>query len=131
MDNPWNQVEYGQAEMPDGRLLLIERERAPRMSRRGQIIFDIGFVLVAICLPPLISQVIPAFTFAGLWSFIPSMIVYVALTIFVFTKASSWASSPPDDPAGYKIVGMDLSTDELIDIARGTTAADLVQRSVH
>ncbi len=131
MHNPRNQLEYGQAVMPDGRLLLIERERAPRMSRRGQIIFETGFVIAALCLPPLIGQIIPVFTFAGLWSFIPSMIVYAALVVFAHSKALSWASSPPDDPAGCKVVGMDLSADELSDIARGTTAADLVQRSVH
>jgi len=131
MQDPWNQREDEQAGMPDGRILLIERGRAPRLARRGQILLEIGFAVAMTYLVLPLIQVTRVFGDYWLWAYIPFAIAYVALSFILFEKLTAWASAPPDDPAGSKVVGMDLSTDELLDIARGATAADFVQRSVH
>jgi|GEM_PF-6194618 hypothetical protein len=131
MHDPWNHIEYDKAELPDGRLLLIERERAPRLGRRGQIFLEIGFAVAMIYLIPQLMQVTYVFGDYWLWAFIAFAIAYVALSFILFEKLTAWASAPPDDPAGCKVVGMDLSTDELVSMMRGEPLVDAGQWSIH
>jgi hypothetical protein len=130
MQDPWTRLEYEEVEMPDGRILLIKRERAPRLARRGQILLEIGFAVTMTYLVLPLCQVTRVFGGHWLWAYIPMAIAYVALTFILFEKLTAWASAPPDDPAGSKVVGMDRSHDELPDIARGETAADFGQRGI-
>jgi|TARA_R110000787_G_scaffold93939_1_gene196330 hypothetical protein len=131
MNDPDTHLEYAQAEMPDGRILLIERERAPRLTAKKRAIVSAAFLPVALFLALLIGQSAPVFTFAGYWSFFPLIIAYMALSAFALARLMRWASVSPDDPETCKVVGMDCSTQELFDVASGRAAADLVQRSMH
>jgi len=131
MQDPWNHIEYARAELPDGRLLLIERERAPRLGRRGQMFLEIGFAVAMIYLIPQLMQITDVFGNYWLWAFIAFAIAYVALSLIILEKLTTWASEPPDDPAGCKVVGLELSTDELISIMRGEPPVDASQWSFH
>lgn len=131
MNDPDTHLEYTQAEMPDGRILLIERERAPRLTAKTRAIVSAAFLPAALCLALLIGQSAPVFTFAGQWSFFPLIIAYMGLSAFALARFMGWASASPDDPETCKVVGMDCSAQELVDVASGRAAADLVQRSMH
>ena len=131
MPDPDKNLEYAQAEMPDGRLLLIERERAPRLAARTKTVLGAAFPIAALGFAILIAQAAPVFTFAGLWSFIPLACAYAALSVFTLLQLMSWASRPPQDPANCVVVGMDCSTQELIDVASGRTASELMFGSLH
>ncbi len=131
MQDPDNNLEYAQAEMPDGRLLLIERERAPRLAARTRTILGAAFPPAVLGLAILIGQTVPVFTFAELWSSIPLVCAYAALSAFTLSRLMSWASLPPEDPAKCVVVGMDCSTQELIDVASGRTASELLHGSLH
>jgi len=56
MQDPWNHIEYAKAEMPDGRLLLIERERAPRLSRNCQVALYMGILIIAVLCRALVRR---------------------------------------------------------------------------
>jgi hypothetical protein len=131
MYDPDNTIEYFRAEMPDGRLLMIARERSPRLSPLVQTVFT---VLLALGAPALLMTLLlttSIFTFAGPWSSIPIAAGSLALFIFGLIKACDWASSPPRDPERCKVVGMDLSTDELMATMRGEPAPEFNTWSVH
>ena len=131
MQDPWNKIEYGRVELPDGLLLLIERERAPRLGRPGQIALEIGLATAILLLPWFLDPITSLIFFAGLWSAIPGLLAYVAVTLVIWAKANNWAASPPNDPELCRVVGMDLASEELVRIMRGQQFRDIVSWSVH
>jgi len=131
VEDPWTQTEITEAKMPDGRILLIERQRAPRLKPVGQQAFALGILVAAGLLPFLISPALSLMFFAGLWSGAPIMLAYAALSFIAWTKATDWASSPPEDPPYVRVVGMDLSTDELISFMRPAAELEPSPRSLH
>lgn len=124
MQDPWNHIEYAKAEMPDGRLLLIERERAPRLSRHGQVALHMGILITAAILPWFVGPVFDLFFFAGLWSGVPLVLAWAVLALLASTRAEAWAAYPPDDPEVCRVIGANCSTGELRDIMRCAASDD-------
>lgn len=131
MQDPWNTTEFARAEMADGRVLLIARERAPRITRPGQILFNLACAMAAAMIPLLLSPFLPLLLFAGLWSGVPLILAYTFAACMMWKRASDWARTPPEDPPVCKIVGGSVTTDELLNIMRDGTAGSPNIRSVH
>jgi len=107
MQDPWNHIEYAKAEMPDGRLLLIERERAPRLSRNCQVALYMGILIIAVILPWFVGPVVDLFFFAGLWSGVPLVLAWAGLALLA-----------------SRVIGANCSTGELRDIMRCAPSDD-------
>jgi hypothetical protein len=123
-------TEQIRAELPDGRTLLLERGRAPRLGRAGELVLSLTLLIGAILLLPL-TPLLEMMLFAGLWSGVPLVFVYCGLAWMVWLRASDWARSPPNDPPGCRVIGVDVSTNELLGFMGIDPDAGLEPRTIH
>lgn len=119
MPAPYEIKEYSNAVMPDGRILLIERDRAPRLERGDQILVQICFLILAVWLVVFPSPVHSIVFIAGTLSAVPLGLLYAGLTWVTWSRFQDWISSPPDEPGSCRVIGYDMSTDELTGLLQG------------
>jgi hypothetical protein len=126
-----HQTEYVHAETADGRILLIRRERAPRLTLPEEIFFHFCCAMTALLVPLLMSPFLPLLLFAGLWSAVPIILSYILTVARLWKDAAAWARSPPAETPVCDIVGTSVSRDELLSLLPVGAAGDASNRSLH
>lgn len=124
-------TEYVHAETADGRILLIRRERAPRLAGPEEIFFHFCCAMAALAVPLLMSPFLPILFFAGLWSAVPLILSYILTVARLWKDAAAWARSPPAENPVCHIVGTSVSRDELLSLLPPGAAGDTKNRSLH
>jgi len=125
------QLERFEAHLPDGRLVMIERRKffglAPRLQCAIRILLFPVIVLTLVLLGPSI----PLIVFAGFWSFIPILLAMTFSLAIAQDHLLDWMRNHAGQPDEYDVIGMDCSTDELLDLAHKFVEMRFAEGTVH
>lgn len=124
-------IERFQARMPDGRLLLIERTRDLGFAPRLQSLISLLTVPLAAPLALFGGLFIPVIRSAGFGSFILFVFAAVTLVPIVGHALIRWMQNNAADQETCDVIGMDCSTDELLDLYRGNALSTPNQGRIH
>lgn len=124
-------IERFHAKMPDGRILLIERTRDLGFSPRMQFLISLFTVPLAAPLALFGGLFIPVISSAGFGSYILFVFAAVAFAAMAGHALIGWMQNTAADQETCEVIGMDCSTDELLDFYRDTALSTPTEGRIH
>ena len=125
------QLECFEAHLPDGRLMMIERQKFFGLAPHLQSAIKILLIPVIALATALLLPSIPLIMFAGLWSFIPVFLAVMISVVIAQEHLIDWMCNHAGEPDEYKVVGVDCSTDEMLMLANKFIEMRLAEGTFH
>ncbi|MEL6693530.1 MAG: hypothetical protein AAFQ12_10940 [Pseudomonadota bacterium] len=125
------QLERFEAHLPDGRLIMIERQKNFGLAPGLQWAIRMLLIPVIVLTLVLLGPSIPLIMFAGFWSFIPALLVVIFSVAIAQDHLLDWMRNHAGEPNEYEVIGMDCSTDEMLDLAHKFVEMRFAEGTVH
>lgn len=125
------EIERFQAHRPDGRVLLIERTQTFKFSRNLRRAISIWLIPIVSMLLVLIGPSLSPLMIFGPWSFIPGFVLIICGTAIAQDELLRWMRRFAPEPDKCEVIGMDCSTDELVEFYQDISIPDPAQGSIH